>query len=274
MSSLTMITEPIDSSLPSASTSEAQASTTDLVELQGQLRNQMSEVAQLAGGLAHEIRNPISTMLLTLDLLAEEFQNPENPREQRVQKWIERVRRESQRLQQILEDFLRLARLKDLKLTPTDLNSIIDDLRDFWEPQAMLHGVVLRVYFDPTLPRTLLEENLLKQAILNLLLNAQQAMPQGGELILTTRRDDPWNIMEVIDTGAGIAPEMHHRVFEPFYSTKPGGTGLGLPMVRRIVESHGGTIQLQSEPGKGTRFTIRLRQVPPTIPTTVTVLPS
>lgn len=247
---------PVPVSTP-ASASFADSGTDDL---QARLRTQLNEVSQLAGGLAHEIRNPISTMLLTLDLLAEEFQRPETPRDQRVQKRIERVRREAQRLQQILEDFLRLARLRNMNLEPSDLNSAIDDVRDFYEPQAAMHDVVLRVHYDETMSRTWLDVNLFKQALLNLLLNAQQAMPQGGELIMTTRRDGPWNVLDVVDTGAGIAPELQAKVFEPFYSTKPGGNGLGLPMVRRIVECHGGSVQLQSELGKGSRFSLRLPQ--------------
>ena len=254
MSSLTTESLTSTSSIPAA-TSLAEAN-----EQQTQLRSQLNEVSQLAGGLAHEIRNPISTMLLTLDLLAEEFQKPETPRDQRVQKRIERVRREAQRLQQILEDFLRLARLRNMNLEPTDLNSVVDDIRDFYEPQAAMHDIVLRVHYDEAIPQTRLDVNLFKQALLNLLLNAQQALPQGGEMMLTTRRAGHWNVLDVIDTGAGIAPEMQAKVFEPFYSTKPGGNGLGLPMVRRIIECHGGLVPLQSELGKGSHFSLRLPQ--------------
>ena len=222
------------------------------------LRAQFAELAQIAGGLAHEIRNPLSTMQLNLDLLAEDFTDPASQRDRRALQKIERVRKESHRLQNILEDFLRFVRVQELRLVPADLNEVVDVLRDFHEGQASVQGVVIRTHYDPHLPPVALEVELFKQALLNLTLNALHAMPDGGELILTTRREGDWAVLELTDTGAGIPIESQGRVFEAFYSTKPGGNGLGLPTVRRIVEAHGGEIGLESEPGKGTKFTIRL----------------
>lgn len=222
------------------------------------LRAQYAEIAQLAGGLAHEIRNPLSTMQLNLDLLAEDFQQAETQRDRRILQKIERVRKESHRLQDILEDFLRFVRVQELRLRPADLNEAVDVLRDFQEGQAAAHGVVIRVQYAKDLPLIPLEVELFKQALLNLTLNALHAMPDGGELILTTRREPDRAVLEVTDTGLGIAPELQPRIFDAFFSTRPGGNGLGLPTVRRIVEAHGGTIELESEPGKGSKFTIRL----------------
>lgn len=216
------------------------------------------ELAQLAGGLAHEIRNPLSTMLLNLDLLAEDFAQPESQREARALQKIDRIRRETVRLQTIVEDFLRLARVQDLRLDHFELNSVVDDLRDFFEPEANAAGVVLRVEYGTNLPPLLLDVELFKQAVFNLVLNAVHAMPDGGDLILTTRKEGPWQIFEVTDTGKGIDPALLHKVFEPFFSTKKGGTGLGLPLTKRIIEAHGGEILLCSEPGKGSKFTIKL----------------
>ena len=218
----------------------------------------MTELAQLAGGLAHEIRNPLSTMLLNLDLLAEDFAQPENQRETRALQKIDRIRRETQRLQTIVEDFLRLARVQDLRLDRVELNSVVDDLRDFFEPEANAAGVVIRVEYAENLPPILLDVELFKQAVFNLVLNAVHAMPDGGDLILTTRENGPWQIFEVTDTGNGIEPSFQPRVFEPFFSTRKGGTGLGLPLTRRIIEAHGGVIDLWSEPGRGSKFTIKL----------------
>ena len=222
------------------------------------LRAQYTEIAQLAGGLAHEIRNPLSTMRLNLDLLAEDFPNPETARDRRIVQKIDRLRRESIRLQDILEDFLRFARVQDLRLTPADLNLVVDDLRDFCEPQAASKGIVIRTQYDDDLPKTGLDVDLFKQALLNLILNAQHAMPDGGELILTTRRDGPHVVLDVTDTGLGMTEEVRARVFDAFYSTRPGGSGLGLPTTRKIVEAHGGTIHVQSVSGKGSRFSVRL----------------
>jgi two-component system sensor histidine kinase HydH len=224
---------------------------------------EVAEIVQLAGGLAHEIRNPLSTMRLNLELLAEELQGAAAPRDRRILQKIDRVRREAQRLENILEDFLRFARVEVLKRVPTDLNALIDDLRDFIEPQATTQGVIIRTQFDESLPAVAIDEDLFKQALLNLILNALHAMPDGGELILTTRREPAAAVVEVIDTGSGIAEEHQAEVFKPYFSTRPGGSGLGLPTARRILQAHGGTIDLASAVGKGTRFTLRLPLTPP-----------
>ncbi len=222
------------------------------------LRAQYAEIAQLAGGLAHEIKNPLSTMSLNLDLLVEDFRGAETPRDRRVFQKLERVRRETDRLNDIVEDFLRFAKVQDLRLEPTDLNAVVDDLRDFCEPQAVGQGVVIRTQYDPDLPPVPMDVDLFKQALWNLIRNAQHAMPDGGELMLQTRRDGDSAVLDLTDTGVGMTDEVASRIFDTFYSTRPGGSGLGLPTTRKIVEAHGGTIGLQSEPGLGTRFIVRL----------------
>ncbi len=230
----------------------------DDTALNRRLRAQYAEIAQLAGGLAHEIKNPLSTMSLNLDLLIEDFREVESPRDRRVLQKLERVRRETERLHDIVEDFLRFAKVQDLRTEPTDLSAVVDDLRDFCEPQAMGQGIVLRTQYDPDLPPVPLDVALFKQALWNLIRNAHHAMPDGGELILQTRREGDEAILDVTDTGVGLEPEVAGRVFDAFYSTRPGGSGLGLPTTRKVVEAHGGTIDLQSVPGQGTRFTVRL----------------
>ncbi len=223
----------------------------DEPEITRRLRAQYAEISQLAGGLAHEIRNPLSTVSLNLDLLAEDFQNPETPRDRRVLQRVERLQHEVHRLRDILENFLRFARVQDLRLEPADLNAIVDELRDFYEPHAATKGIVIRTHFAADLPSIRIDADLFKQALLNLVLNAEHAMPSGGELILTTRREGPWIVLDVIDTGVGMTEEVRARIFDAFFSTRPAGSGLGLPTTRKIVEAHGGTIQVQSEPGKG-----------------------
>jgi two-component system, NtrC family, sensor histidine kinase HydH len=222
------------------------------------LRAQYAEIAQLAGGLAHEIRNPLSTMGLNLDLVAEEFPDPETARERRIVQKIDRIRREAHRLQGILEDFLRFARVQELPTRPTDLNAVVDDMKDFCEPQCAAEGVVIRSHYDASLPTVALDADLFKQALLNLILNAQKAMPDGGDLILRTRREGAYAALDVVDTGVGMDEDVQAKVFNAFFSTRPGGSGLGLPTTRKIVEAHGGTIAVRSEPGKGSQFTIRL----------------
>ena len=228
------------------------------LDLNRQLQAQYAEIAQLAGGLAHEIKNPLSTMSLNLDLLVEDFQGAESPRDRRVLKKLERVRRETGRLNDIVEDFLRFARVQPLRLEPSDLNALVDDLRDFCEPHAVDQNVVIRTQYDPDLPLVPLDVELFKQALWNLIRNAQHAMPDGGDLILQTHREGDDAILDVTDTGVGMDDQVAAQVFDAFYSTRPGGSGLGLPTTRKIVEAHGGTINLQSEPGQGTMFTVRL----------------
>jgi signal transduction histidine kinase len=248
--------------LPAASAGRAPQSgtpqTDDEQEITRRLRAQYAEISQLAGGLAHEIRNPLSTVKLNLDLLAEDFHNPDTPRDRRVRERVERLRHEVDRLWDIVENFLQFARAGDLKFAPTDLNALVEELKDFYEPQAATQTIVIRTHFAADLPPIKLDANLFKQAIFNLVLNAQHAMPAGGELIVTTRREGSELVLDVIDTGSGMPEDVRARIFDAFFSTRPGGSGLGLPTTRKIVEAHGGSIHVQSEPGKGSQFTVRL----------------
>jgi signal transduction histidine kinase len=227
-------------------------------EITRRLRAQYAEISQLAGGLAHEIRNPLSTVSLNLDLLAEDFQKPESARDRRVLKRVERLQHEVNRLSDILENFLRFARVQELGLQSVDLNAVVDELRDFYEPTASTRGIVIRTFLAANLPPIRIDADLFKQALLNLVLNAEHAMPSGGELMLTTRHDGAWVLLDVIDTGVGMSDEVRTRIFDAFFSTRAAGSGLGLPTARKIIEAHGGSIQVQSEPGKGSQFTIRL----------------
>jgi two-component system, NtrC family, sensor histidine kinase HydH len=251
---------------PASETTDNGQRTTDngqnTTDQERRLRAQYAEISQLAGGLAHEIRNPLSTLQLNLQLLAEDLQNPETPRERRALQRVERLHHEIQRLDGILQNFLRFARIQDLDLQPGDLNEIVEELRDFYEPHAATRSILIRTHLDAGLPRVGLEPDLFKQALLNLVLNAEHAMPSGGELILTTRRDNEWVVLEVTDTGVGMTDEVRARIFDAFFSTRPAGSGLGLPTTRKIIEGHGGTIHVASEPGKGSRFTIRLPTCP------------
>lgn len=244
--------------MPEVVEAEAEQRTTDDGQLTNRLRAQYAEIAQLAGGLAHEIRNPLSTLQLNLQLLAEDLQDPETTRERRALQRVERLHHEVQRLHGILENFLRFARIRDLDVAPGDLNAVVEEVRDFYEPRAATKSIVIRSQLADDLPRVGLEPDLFKQALLNLVLNAEHAMPAGGELILTTRREGESVVLDVTDTGVGMTEEVRERIFDAFYSTRPSGSGLGLPTTRKIIEGHGGTIDVQSEPGKGSRFTVRL----------------
>lgn len=220
------------------------------------------ELAEAAGCFIHEIKNHLSTLGLNLQLLAEECQEPQSQRERRALVRIQRLQGECQRLVELANDFLRFARIKDLNLVPADLNKVIEEMIDFFGPTARAASIDIKTYIPTDLPSIPLDLQLFKQALLNLFLNAEQAMPNGGELIIQATLEagnpPPMLALNIIDTGVGIAPEICARIFQPFFSTKKGGSGLGLPTTRRIIEAHGGTITVQSELGRGTNFTLRL----------------
>ncbi len=221
-------------------------------------QDRLAELSQLAGGLAHEIKNPLSTINLNLRLLAEDIQRHDDEEHRRWLRRLVGVQEESDRLKATLDDFLRLAGKMELSAAPTDLRSVADELINFFAPQAEAGGVVLRSDL-PTAPVVCnIDVKLIKQALLNLLLNATQAMTDGGEMIVKVSAHGDDALLEVIDTGPGLAPEDIDKIFNVHYSTKTGGSGLGLPTTRRIVHEHGGDIRVESEPGKGTRFVIDL----------------
>jgi signal transduction histidine kinase len=219
---------------------------------------QYAELAELAGGFIHEIKNHLSTLGLNLQLLAEDFAEPQTQRERRALDRVTRLQAECQRLVDVSNDFLRFARVKDLDLKPTDLAGVVEELVDFFGPMAKTGAIEVKTFLPADLPPVALDADLFKQALLNLLLNAQQAMPGGGELTVQAARDDGGVRLSLIDTGKGMPPETAAKAFRPFFSTRAGGTGLGLATTRKIVLAHGGAIDVQSEVGRGTKFTIRL----------------
>jgi signal transduction histidine kinase len=222
------------------------------------LNQEYVELAELAGGFVHDLKNHLSTLRLNLQLLAEDFQEPQSQRERRALDRIVRLQNECQRLVDISNEFLRFARVKDLELAPANLAEVVEELTDFFGPMARAASIEIKSYLPADLPTLALNRDLFKQALLNLLLNAQQAMPHGGEITLLARTEPEGVVLELIDAGQGMTPEVLAKAFRPFYSTRGGGTGLGLPTTRKIIEAHGGRIEVQSEVGRGTKFTIHL----------------
>lgn len=218
----------------------------------------LTELATLAGGLAHEIRNPLSVFSLNLDLLIEDFANPETPRDRRVLQRLRLLEKECGHLERILNDFLQFVRVGSLNLEPTDLNAIVREFIEFYQPQAAESKIEISPHLAGDLPGVNLDRQLFRQVLINLAQNARQAMPDGGVLELQTRSQATQVLLDVIDTGHGMDAKTQARMFDIFYSTKSNGSGLGLPTVRRVIEAHGGTIQCASEPSRGTQFTISL----------------
>ncbi|MCK4625559.1 MAG: HAMP domain-containing histidine kinase [Phycisphaerae bacterium] len=216
------------------------------------------ELVRSIGNLPHEINNPLSIIKLNLELLAEDFADIDDDRCRRNLNRLLRVQDEVRRLQDFLKEFRKYVGSGELQLSEVDMRRIVEELTDFYRPQAENSHVVFRSALPDTAVSCRIDAGLIKQAILNLIINAAQAMSAGGELLLRLSADAGQAVLEVIDTGPGIKPELREKIFEPYYSTTPGGTGLGLPTARRIVRRHDGDITLDSEPGKGTRFVITL----------------
>lgn len=229
------------------------------------LVDQYTEIARLAGALAHEIKNPLSTIRLNMELLTEEFGEAQSPRDRRALQKVEVVQRECQRLQDLLDDFLHFAKVRRLKLEPSDLNVQVKQVLDFFRPKAAEGHIEIVDYLASDLPTVHLDRESFHGAVLNLVLNAQQAMPDGGQLVVRTYETVDGVAMDLIDTGCGMDEETRQHAFDAFFSTKRGGSGLGLPTARKIIEAHRGEISLQSEVGRGTRFTIKL-PVPARLP--------
>ncbi len=216
------------------------------------------ELAGLTGGLAHEIKNPLSAVKLNLKLLSEDFPGVDEDARRRNANRLGRIQGEVQRLHDILDEFLRYAGNIELHPVEIDLRQVVEELVDFFRPQAESSHVVLRSQAPDTPVLCRVDPVQFKQAVLNLMLNADQAMSDGGELLLKLRSGDGRAVLEVIDTGPGMPPEVQGKVFDAYYSTRPGGSGLGLPTTQRIIRQHEGRIVVDSEPGRGTRFAIEL----------------
>jgi signal transduction histidine kinase len=225
-------------------------------------------LARVAAGLAHEIKNPLSTMAINLALLEEEWKGAQGSRdasgheptarEKRCQKRVQTLQREVQRLETIVDDFLRYARGGVIDRAPHDLVHLVRETLDFVEPEDTRAGIRHHADLPAALPLVMLDPVAFRQAILNLFVNARQAMPMGGELIVRVRRQGNAVELSVTDTGVGMRAEELDRCFEVYFSTKREGTGLGLSTTKRIVEEHGGRIHVLSEVGRGTSFSIVL----------------
>ena len=215
-----------------------------------------NNISILTRKLAHEIRNPLNGMDSNLQLLIEDLEtashtacNPTRVEIPLLKDKLNRVRREIERLEHILKNFLRYANLPPLKFELCDMGLLLEEELNFIEPEAQRQNIMIVRNLEP-LPEMWVDSDQLKQALLNLIINANQAMTEGGTLTITARRVDDQVRIDVTDTGCGIPPERQGKIFDIFYSTKEEGTGIGLAIVKQIIEGHGGNITVSSENGK------------------------
>ncbi len=221
-------------------------------------RTQYNEIAASAGRLAHEVRNPLSTISLNLELLEEELQDSDVPRDRRMLKKVQTLQRECQHLNLIVENFLQFVRTGTADRLPLDLNEPVSDFIEIFRPVAAAQKVEMIPHLAAQLPAVLLDKRMFRQVLFNLCQNALHAMPDGGQLEVLTYERHGEVVLEIIDTGKGMNERTQSKMFDMFFTTKDGGSGLGLATVQRIVMAHGGQIECESAINRGTRFRIRL----------------
>ena len=211
----------------------------------------------LARELVHEIRNPLNSINLNLQILEEDLsaENPSAP--SGLQKRVQRIRREVERLDRILTDFRRYANLPPLTFETCDLAVLIEEVLDFNEPEAQRQNVQVNREIQELRP-VQLDQLQFKQALLNLIINGVQAMEDGGTLTVRAKPLNGGIQIDVEDTGQGIEPEQLDKIFDLFISTKAEGTGVGLTIVKQIIEGHGGCVNVESNPDQGAKFSILL----------------
>ncbi len=247
---------------------ELQDQTKLLLEKEAQLRraDRLSALGQLSAGLAHEIRNPLGAIKGAVEILEEDYP-PGHPKAE----FYDIIIKEVKRLNDVVTNFLSFARPVSRRFDSVDVREIVTGLEGLISGQARAHQVQIFTSFHDGPSHVLADEALLKQAFLNIMLNALEAMPDGGDLTVATRLADPktsvlpdgaeqgaWLEVVFDDTGVGISDEWVGRIFDPFFTTKKDGTGLGLAITYRILENHGGTIRVTSQSGRGTTFVVAL----------------
>lgn len=216
-----------------------------------------SLIETLAAGVAHEVRNPLNSLQINVGILEQELRELLPDGGANAFTILRKIGGEIKRLDDFVSEFLRFARPPRLQLERLPVRPLFADLLAFLAPEFSKKGVALELDFRGP-ESAWVDGFLLKQAALNLLLNALQATPAGGHVVVRTAGDTRRLVIAVSDDGEGMDAESQRQAFTPFFTTREDGTGLGLPLVRRIVDQHGGSVELSSEPGAGTTVTLVL----------------
>ena len=215
----------------------------------------LTALGRLTSGMAHEVKNPLNAMMIHVELLKEKLDVPA----EEVHQSLEVIGNEIRRLDRVVQGFLRFIRPEELSLRLLDLHALLKDVAALLETEWQKEGIRFAFQFDPTLPLIAADEELLRQAFLNIMLNACQAMPKGGVVNISTEMEE-WEFVKVniADPGIGIPPEDMGKIYQLYYTTKPYGTGIGLSLVYRVVQMHNGSLETSSEVGRGTTMIVRL----------------
>lgn len=225
------------------------------INTQLQVSERLAALGKITAGVAHEVKNPLNSMRLWLENLKETLSPEQAPAAQQA---VQVLDKEIDRLDAVVKRFLDFTRPLEVKLESTNLAELLTEVISVARPQLQKAGVIFEDALGAGVPEVWADRDLLKQAVLNLVLNAVDAMPNGGELRLDLRRRGELAEISVSDTGKGIAPENRQKIFQLFFTTRPGGSGIGLATTFRIVQLHNGSIDFQSEAGRGTTFRIEL----------------
>ena len=216
----------------------------------------LAAVGTLASSLAHEVRNPLNSINLQLVLLSRRLEHLDDSKRTEMSGFIESARKEISRLNDLVEEFLSLSTLDRVSLAEVEPSEVVRESLELMTPAAHQNGIAVSLHREGPFPPLRLDREKIKQVLINLIRNAIEAMPHGGTLTVSTRMEEGTLFIQVGDTGIGIQPGQD--VFDFFVTTKKGGTGLGLPIAKRIVEAHGGSLSYESRPGRGTVFSVRL----------------
>lgn len=217
------------------------------------IADKLAAMGELALGVAHEIRNPLGSIKGLASLAKNEAVDTD-----KRNKYLDVVIKEVDRLERVSNELLDFARRQDLEHNPIDINEIIRQIVFLWDLKASLYNIRLSMDLQDKLPPIYGDEQKLRQAFTNLGRNALQAIGEDGSIQIKTFLDKDWVVVKIADTGDGIPPNALHKIFDPYYSTKEKGSGLGLSLVHQIVSGHGGRIEVDSKYGEGTTFTVKL----------------
>ena len=218
----------------------------------------LNALTLLAAGVAHEIGNPLNSLHIHLQLMERGVQKLDDGAKAELQQSIDVARSEVNRLDSIVTQFLRAIRPSRPQLRPENISTIVEEAVRFFAPEIQDRDIVVEQELRSDLPLLELDHDQMKQAFYNVIKNSLEAMKRRGTLRIRTDRDDTHVLITFVDTGGGMSAENLSRVFEPYFTTKPSGTGLGLVIVRRIVREHGGELSIESGKDKGLSLTIRL----------------